>query len=317
MEGASPNVSVFGCQTRTIDNPLGACYGPDQIQTAYGIKPLLANDFDGTGRTIVIVDAFQSPTIQQDLALFDTAFGLPAPTLNIIAPDGLTPFDPNDANQVGWSAEISLDVQWAHAVAPGATIDLVLAKSNNDADILSATKYAHTTTTSATCSRRVSARRSSAWTRVSCRSSTSSSTRWSRRAGHCSPRPATRARISRRVTAPHSSRRRARQPATQTSRASAARSCGRHRSSSRAARPRSPTRAASTKRDNLERGPDVGGRRQHLGDLQAPGLPGTRGQGLESAGPSRRRVQRGRQRRRDRVLGRPLRARSGVPLRRH
>ena len=65
MEGASPNVSVFGCQTRTIDNPLGACYGPEQIQTAYGIKPLLANHFNGTGRTIVIVDAFQSPTIQQ------------------------------------------------------------------------------------------------------------------------------------------------------------------------------------------------------------------------------------------------------------
>ncbi len=55
----------------------------------------------------------------------------------------MTPFDPNDANQVGWSAEISLDVQWAHAVAPRATIDLVLAKSNNDADILSATKYAY------------------------------------------------------------------------------------------------------------------------------------------------------------------------------
>jgi len=142
MAGPSPNVSVFGCQTRTLASGT-ACYGPDQIQTAYGIKPLLASGYNGTGRTIVIVDAFQSPTIQQDLALFDTAFGLPAPTFNIIAPDGLTPFDPTDANQVGWSAEISLDVQWAHAVAPGAAIDLVLAKSNNDADILSATKYAY------------------------------------------------------------------------------------------------------------------------------------------------------------------------------
>ena len=43
---------------------------------------------------------------------------------------------------IGWAEEISLDVQWAHAIAPGANITLVLAKSNDDADILSATQYA-------------------------------------------------------------------------------------------------------------------------------------------------------------------------------
>jgi len=137
-----PSLTVFGCQTRTIANPLEACYGPDQIQRAYGFKPLLDQGLTGAGRTIVIVDAFQSPTLQQDLALFDTAFNLPAPNLQIIAPDGLTPFNPADANQVGWSAEISLDVQWSHAVAPGANLVVVLAKSDDDADILSATKYA-------------------------------------------------------------------------------------------------------------------------------------------------------------------------------
>src|SRR5262249_23280529 len=63
-------------------------------------------------------------------------------TLNIIAPNGLTPFDPTSANQVGWAGEIALDVQWAHAIAPAATIDLVLAPSNQDADILSVTKWA-------------------------------------------------------------------------------------------------------------------------------------------------------------------------------
>jgi subtilase family serine protease len=136
------NVTVFGCQTRTSPNPAGWCYGPQQIQNAYDITPILNQGITGAGHTIVIVDAFQSPTITQDLALFDSAFNLPAPTFNQIAPDGLTPFNPADGNMVGWSAEISLDVEWAHAVAPGATIDLVLAKSNNDADILSATKYA-------------------------------------------------------------------------------------------------------------------------------------------------------------------------------
>ena len=62
--------------------------------------------------------------------------------MNIVAPDGLTPFDQNDANQVGWAGEITLDVEWAHAIAPGAKIKLVLAKSNDDADILSATQFA-------------------------------------------------------------------------------------------------------------------------------------------------------------------------------
>ena len=132
VDGVKPNVH-FSCQDTA------GCYDPTQMRKAYGFDQL---DVDGTGRTIVIVDAFQSPTIQQDLSLFDSVFGLPAGNLNIIAPDGLTPFDANDDNQVGWSGEITLDVEWAHAIAPGATIDLVLAKSNQDADILSATKYA-------------------------------------------------------------------------------------------------------------------------------------------------------------------------------
>ncbi len=130
---------LFACQVPGTPSP---CYGPKQIEVAYNVQPLLDAGITGKGRTIVIVDAFQNPFIQQDLAAFNSTFGLPDAKLNIIAPDGLTPFDINDANQVGWAAEIALDVQWAHAIAPAATIDLVLAKSNNDADILSATKFA-------------------------------------------------------------------------------------------------------------------------------------------------------------------------------
>ncbi len=80
--------------------------------------------------------------MQSDLNTFDKTFGLASTNVNIIAPDGLTPFNYTDPNQLGWAEEISLDVQWSHAVAPGAKIDLVLAKSNQDADILSVTKYA-------------------------------------------------------------------------------------------------------------------------------------------------------------------------------
>jgi subtilase family serine protease len=112
------------------------------MRVAYDIQPVLQAGANGAGQTIVIIDAFQSPTIRQDLKTFNLTFGLHFSTLNIIAPDGLTPFNPNDPNQVGWAEEISLDVEWAHAIAPYATIDLVLAKSNQDADLQSVIQYA-------------------------------------------------------------------------------------------------------------------------------------------------------------------------------
>jgi subtilase family serine protease len=126
---------TFSCQTTT---PAG-CYAPAQIRTAYGVDKL--THLNGAGTTIAIVDAFQSPTAVHDLTTFSTLFELPAANMQIVAPDGLTPFDANDPNQVGWAGEITLDIEWAHAIAPAAKILLVLAKSNNDADILSATRY--------------------------------------------------------------------------------------------------------------------------------------------------------------------------------
>jgi subtilase family serine protease len=117
----------------------GKCYGPDQLRNAYGFQSLLDNGFDGTGSTIVIIDAYGSDTIQTDLAAFDAYMGLPAANLHIIEPDG-PPSATDPANQLGWKGETTLDVETAHAIAPGATIDLVVAKSNADADILSATE---------------------------------------------------------------------------------------------------------------------------------------------------------------------------------
>ncbi|HEY0806590.1 MAG TPA: S53 family peptidase, partial [Pseudonocardiaceae bacterium] len=134
---ANPAATTFSCQTTTP----AQCYGPTQIRAAYGVDKLGNAGLNGAGRTIVIVDAFQSPTIASDLATFDKLFGVSAPKLNIIAPDGLTPFDQNDGVQVGWAGEITLDVEYAHSIAPAATIDLVLAKSSNDADIFSAQKF--------------------------------------------------------------------------------------------------------------------------------------------------------------------------------
>ena len=130
---------LFLCQT-----PAYAihCYGPKQFQNAYTVKPLLDAGIQGQGSTIVIIDAFQSPTVRQDLATFSKAFNLPAANLKIYTPDGIPAWDPKDANMAGWGEEISLDVQWSHALAPKAKIVLVEAKSNQDSDLLSVTKYA-------------------------------------------------------------------------------------------------------------------------------------------------------------------------------
>jgi len=103
------------------------CYAPFQLQRAYDLKRLYKQGLTGRGRTIVIVDAFGSPTVKADLQKFDTDFGLPAPPrFDIIQPAGpVPPFDPTDPDMAGWGEETSLDVQWAHSIAPGANLLLV------------------------------------------------------------------------------------------------------------------------------------------------------------------------------------------------
>ena len=115
------------------------CYTPSSIRAAYNVPAALT----GAGQTIVIVDAYGSPTVQSDLHTFDSAMGLSDPTLNIIYPGGKPPaLVPNHHNTLSWAAETSLDVQWAHAIAPGATIDLVIG-ANNGGNVLNlAQKYA-------------------------------------------------------------------------------------------------------------------------------------------------------------------------------
>jgi subtilase family serine protease len=104
------------------------CYEPSQIQTAYNEQPLFNSGITGAGQTIVLVDSFGSPTIQADLAAFDAEFNLPAPpSFKIIQPAGPVPaYDPTNANgDVSWAVETTLDVEWSHAMAPGASILLV------------------------------------------------------------------------------------------------------------------------------------------------------------------------------------------------
>jgi subtilase family serine protease len=103
-----------------------ACYTPDQVRAAYQLPALYARGVTGKGVTIVIEDSYGSPTIASDLATFDRQFGYPAPPrFSVIMPIGkVAKFNPHNANMTGWAWETSMDVEYAHALAPGASIVL-------------------------------------------------------------------------------------------------------------------------------------------------------------------------------------------------
>lgn len=114
-----------------------ACYGPPDLRNQYNFPADDNTTAAGAGQTIVIFDSFGSPTISQDLAHFDSAYGIPAPpSFNVYQPEGRVTYlytqgSPQSANnknaqtQLSWAGETTLDVEWAHAMAPGANIDLV------------------------------------------------------------------------------------------------------------------------------------------------------------------------------------------------
>ncbi len=108
-------------------------YDAAEIQTAYGLNALYKTGWDGTGQTIVIVDAFGSNTITADANQFSTMNGLPALTsknFQIFTPTGPVNCG-TDCINGNWEYETTLDVEWAHAIAPGANIALVLGVDNN------------------------------------------------------------------------------------------------------------------------------------------------------------------------------------------
>ena len=125
---------TFSCQE---PGAAVSCYTPRELATAYDIPGRLT----GAGQTIAIIDAFGDPTVAADLNVWDSAFRIPAAKLSIIYPNGRPAFDPGNADEDYWSGEIALDVESAHAIAPAAAIDLVIAKSDQDADILNALKF--------------------------------------------------------------------------------------------------------------------------------------------------------------------------------
>ena len=127
-EGALPKATYTG-DTYT-SNPELCGYTPQNIYTAYGLEALYKEGYDGKGQTVVILDWCGSPSITADANAFSQQFGLPALTsanFNII-PTGTSYCSAPDP-------EINIDVEWAHAIAPGAGIDLVVPPTASFQDV--------------------------------------------------------------------------------------------------------------------------------------------------------------------------------------
>lgn len=113
----------------------GCAYTPGPVQTAYNLTGLYSEGYSGQGQTIAILDWCGSPTIQHDLNGFSAKFGLPQTTINII-------YTPTQSLCEAEDAEINIDVEWAHAIAPMANIDLVVPPSASFQDVNEAEYFA-------------------------------------------------------------------------------------------------------------------------------------------------------------------------------
>jgi subtilase family serine protease len=100
---------------------VSTCLTPHALRVAYGIEPLYEKGFAGKGQTVIDIVSFGSPTLQQDLAKYDTTFGLPPINLQIISPLKVAKYDPR-GDAPGWASETTLDVEIIHALAPDAKV---------------------------------------------------------------------------------------------------------------------------------------------------------------------------------------------------
>jgi subtilase family serine protease len=111
-------------------------FTPFEIRKAYNFLKMYSRGVEGNGTRIAIIDAFGDPTLSSDLQTFDSLTGLSPATINIYYPDGV----PRQRNS-GWAVETALDVEWAHAIAPAATIDLVIAVNAGIGSIFDAISF--------------------------------------------------------------------------------------------------------------------------------------------------------------------------------
>ena len=135
--------SVDWLDDRCLLSGLGSNTGltPAQITQAYGLNAIQLKDGTqtvagtGAGETIAIIDAYHDPDLASDLNVFDSTYDLPAASLTQLNENGGAA---GGASDDGWAGEETLDVEWAHAIAPGAAIVVVEAASDSQSDLMTA-----------------------------------------------------------------------------------------------------------------------------------------------------------------------------------
>lgn len=111
--------------TSQCEKKLGIrCYSPLQYHVAYDLNRLYREGITGAGETILIVDSYGSPTIRHDVKHFDAVYGLPPVNLTIDRFGSIPKYNPKNSTMITWAIETTLDVEYAHAIAPGANIVL-------------------------------------------------------------------------------------------------------------------------------------------------------------------------------------------------
>ena len=141
--GAALPVGVYFGNVYDANPALAADYTPAQLQAQYGLPAAYQEGLDGTGQTIVLLEAFGYPTNESDANALFTLAGLPLLTssnFKVVYPEG-KPVDPNAGILSGWDIEIALDTQWAHTIAPGAKIIVVAAAGQDNEDFIDAISY--------------------------------------------------------------------------------------------------------------------------------------------------------------------------------
>jgi subtilase family serine protease len=113
----------------------GCGYTPPMIQAAYNLNGLYAEGYNGAGQTIGIIDSCGSTTIQSDANAFSDQFGLPELTASNFVITYITPPVTPEPCEAADQTEINIDVEWAHAIAPGAAISLIVPPSDSFQDM--------------------------------------------------------------------------------------------------------------------------------------------------------------------------------------
>jgi subtilase family serine protease len=134
--------NLYNPGSNSAGTPLTCGFTAAELQSHYGLNAAYNKGFDGTGQTIVLLEAYGTPFMMQDANAFNSLMGLPLLTsanFKVVYPEGV----PNQtlAYSYGWDVEISLDIQWAHAMAPGAKIVVVAAYTQENEDLEYCMKY--------------------------------------------------------------------------------------------------------------------------------------------------------------------------------